>query len=70
MAVKKQKKTVNQNFGIFEWILAQNPTNQDSQLTWFSRPYERLLENPKTWGSKELIWPGNYSKTCVTVKSR
>ena len=35
-----------------------------------SRPYWRMLENPKTWGSREIFLHGNYFKTYSTVKSR
>ena len=34
----------------FECLLTQNSTNQDS-----SRPYERLLENQKTEGSRNIF---------------
>ena len=32
-----------------------------------SRPYQRLLENPKTGGSRELFLPENNFKTCSAV---
>ena len=33
MAAQKQKKLLTEVFGIFECLLAQNTTNQDSQLS-------------------------------------
>ena len=30
---KKKKKMLNEIFGIYERLLTQNPTNQDSQLS-------------------------------------
>ena len=36
----------------------------------FSRPYGRLLENPKTCGSWELFLSENDFKTCSRVNSR
>ena len=30
-----KKKLLTEIFSIFEHLLAQNPTNQDSQLSWF-----------------------------------
>ena len=57
-------------FGNFECLPAQKPTNQDSQDLHFSRPYGRLLENPKTWASRELFLSENYFKTCSTVNFR
>ena len=35
-----------------------------------TRLYGRLLENPKTWGSRELFLPENDFKTCSRVNSR
>ena len=61
-AQKDKKKMLTEIFGIFEHLLTQNPTNS-------SRPYRRLLENPKRWGSRELFLPENDFKTCSTVSS-
>ena len=33
MAAQKKKQLLTEIFGIFERLLAQNPTNQDSQLS-------------------------------------
>ena len=55
---KMHKKTLlAEVFCIFQHLLTQNPTNQGSLDT--SRTYERLLENPKTEGSRELFQPEN-----------
>ena len=35
-----------------------------------SRPYESLLENPKTWDSRELFLSENDFKSCSTVNYR
>ena len=35
-----------------------------------SRAYGSLLENPKTWDSRELFLPENDFKTCSTVNYR
>ena len=51
-AQKHTEKLLTEIFGIFEYLITQNLTNQDSQLFDSSRPYGRLLENPKTWGSR------------------
>ena len=61
--MQKKKKLLGEIFGIYERLLTQNSSNQDLQLSWFFRPYGRLLENPKTGGSSELFMPENDFKT-------
>ena len=68
-AQKHTEKLLTEIFGIFEYLITQNLTNQDSQLFDSSRPYGRLLENPKTWGSRELFMSENDFKTCSLVNS-
>ena len=48
-------------FGIFECLLTQHPSNQDSQLSWFF-----VLVNQKTGGSWKLFLLENDFKTCST----
>ena len=62
-----QIKLLNETFCVFEHLVNQNLTNQDSQLPYSSRPYGGLLENPKTWDSRELFLPENDFKTCSAV---
>ena len=52
-------------FYIFQYLLTQNPTNQGSLHS--CRSYERLLENPKTQGSRKLFLAKNDFKTCYMV---
>ena len=51
-APKCKKRFFTDIFNIFDCLLAQNSLG-------FSRPYKRLLENTKTWGSRELFLPEN-----------
>ena len=55
MAAQKCKNLTD-FFGIFEYLLIQNPTNQNSQ------------ENPKTWDSRELFQLENNFKTCCNSR--
>ena len=64
---KKKKPLLVELFCIFPHLLTQNQTNQGSPLSWFSRPYETLLENPKAESSRELFLPENDFKTCYWV---
>ena len=65
MATQNYKNICQQKlFFIFECLLPQKPSNPISQLSWFSRPYGRLLENQKIGGSKELFLPENDYKNC------
>ena len=69
MAAQKHTKKFRQKF--FAFLNAYYPKAQlikalnslDS-----SRTYGRLLENPKTGGSRELFLPENDFKTCSAVK--
>ena len=64
---KKKKNLLAEMFCILQDLLTQKTQlikalhSLDS-----SRPYERLLENPKTEGSRELFLLENNSKTCYT----
>ena len=65
---KKKKNLLAEMFCILQDLLTQKTQlikalhSLDS-----SRPYERLLENPKTEGSRELFLPENDFKTCYTL---
>ena len=62
---QKFKKIVGRYVCVFKCLLPQNPTNQGSIDS--SRPYGRLLGNPKTGGFRELVLAENDFKTCSTV---
>ena len=42
-------------FGIFECLLAQNPTNQDSQLSSFFQTLSKTVRKPKNMGFQGII---------------
>ena len=52
-----QKKLLTEIFGIFERLLAKTQLIMTLISLYSSRPYKRLLENLKTWGSRELFVP-------------
>ena len=66
MAAQYHKKNLTKIFGLFACLLTYNPTQLmihsylDSSRTY---AYGRLLENPKTWNSRELCLPENDFKT-------
>ena len=61
-AQKRTKNLLTEIFGVFEHLLPQNSLDS-------SRPWERLLENPKTGGSRKLFLPENDFKSCSAVNS-
>ena len=63
-----QKSLLTEIFGVFECLLTQHPTNQDSLDS--TRPYERQIENSKPLVSRELFLPENNFKTCSAANSR
>ena len=65
MMVAQQKKLV-EVFGIFESLLTQNPTNQDSELFCSFKLYGRLLVNLKTGVSRKIFLPENDFEICFT----
>ena len=57
-------------FGLFARLLSYNSTQLKIQnYLDFSRTYGRLLENPKTWNSRELCLPENDFKTYSIANS-
>ena len=62
-----ENKLVNWNFGIFECLVAQNPSNQDSQLTWFFQTIGKAIIKQKTSGYGELFLSENDFQTSSTV---
>ena len=68
MAAQNHTKNLSAETILHLWcLLPQNPSNPISQLSWFSRPNRRLLENQKVGGSKELFLPEDDFKTCSAV---
>ena len=52
MAPQKRKKTFSAEiFRIFECLLTQNPTNQDSQLSWFFQTIKKSVRKSKNQGA-------------------
>ena len=49
-AQKRKKKLLTEIFGIFEHLLTENPIIKIHNSLDSSRPYLRMLENPKTGG--------------------
>ena len=62
-----KKKLLNEIFDIFECLPTQNPTNQDSQLSWFFQITWKNVRNKKIGGSRELLLPGNDFQTSSTA---
>ena len=54
MAAAQQKKLV-EVFGIFESLLTQNPTNQDSELSLFFQTIWKTISKSKNRGLQENI---------------
>ena len=55
MAAQKQKELLTEVFGIFECLLAQNTTNQDSQLSWFFQTIWNTVIKSKNTGFQGII---------------
>ena len=55
MAAQKPKKLLTGVFGIFEFLLAQNTTNQDSQLSWFFQTIWNTVIKSKNTGFQGII---------------
>ena len=55
MAAQKWKKLLTESFGIFECLLAQNPTNQDLQLSSFFQTLSKTVGKPKNMGFQGII---------------
>ena len=66
MAVEKRKKKkkffLTKIFDILECLITKTKLIKIHNSLDSSRPYGRLLENPKTWGSRELLLPEMISK--------
>ena len=67
MAQKHQKKFWWNYFCIFECLLTLECLLMSTNSLDSSRSYERLLENQKTGGSRELFLPENNFQTSSTV---
>ena len=67
VAQKREKKLLAEIFCIFECLLTQNRSNQDSQLSWFFQTIRRLIENQKTGDSREFVFPENDFETSSTA---
>ena len=52
---KKKKNLLTEIFGIFECLITQNPTNQDSQLSWFFQTIWKTVRKSKNIGLEGII---------------
>ena len=50
MATQKRKKILFEFFGVFERQLTQNPSNQDSQFSWFIQTIWKTVRKSKNMG--------------------
>ena len=55
MAAQQKKKRLVEVFGIFESLLTQNPTNQDSELSLFFQTIWKTISKSKNRGLLENI---------------
>ena len=69
VAEKWKKKLLVEIFGIFECILTQNPSNQDSQLSWLFQTIWNSVRKSKNMGSRELFMQKNDFKICSSANS-
>ena len=53
----QKKELLAEFFFIFECLLTQNSTNQDSQLSSFFHTIWKTIKNPKTGAFRELFLP-------------
>ena len=65
MMAAQQKKLV-EFFGIFESLLIQNPTNQDSHLSLFFQMIWKAISKSKNRDSRKIFLPENDFKICFT----
>ena len=54
-AQKQKKKLLTEIFGIFYHLITQNPTNQDSQLSWFLQTIWKTVRRSKNMGLQGII---------------
>ena len=54
-AQKHTRKLLAEIFGIFKHLLAQKPTNQDSQLSWFFQTIWENVRKSKNLGFQGII---------------
>ena len=57
MAAQKRKKEIVEIIFIFDCLLTRNPTNQDSQLSWFFQTIWKTVYL-KYMSNKDDIWQG------------
>ena len=70
MAAQQRKKNVTKIFDAFAYLLTYNSAQlKIPNYLDFSRKYRWLLENPKTWNSRELCLPENDFKTYCIANS-
>ena len=67
-AQKEKRKIVGTIFYIFEWLLTQNPSNQDSQLSWFFQTISKTAEKSKQGNLREAFLSEIDFQTSSTVK--
>ena len=65
VAQKCKNKLLVEIFGIFECLLTQNPTNQDSQLSWFFQTIWKAISKSKDRELKETISNWKWFKNLI-----
>ena len=55
MRGQKRKKLIPETFCIFECLLTQNTTNQDSQGSWLSQTIWKIVRRSKNMGLHGII---------------
>ena len=70
MGAQKQEKMLTEILGIFECLLTENLTNQDSQFSWLFQTLWKTVRKSKNMESRELFLPENDFKTCSKVNCR
>ena len=62
----EKKKLVTDIFGFFQHLITQNPTNQDSQLSWFFQMIRKCVGKPK--GIQVIISARKWFKNLLLIK--
>ena len=52
---KRTKNLLTEIFDVFEWLLTQTSTNQDSQLSWFFQTIGKTVRKSKTMELQGII---------------
>ena len=66
---KTKKKLLTEIFSIFECLVTQNPSNQDSQLTWFFQIIWKTVRKSRNMGLLRMTYAWKWFQNLLHSKS-